>query len=242
MHSIRYTTLALAGIAACVFSASLYGMGLRSFVALPLDKGGAVVRFQFERNRDAGVSLGIANFAYGIGVKHTLLLGLPLRLSPGGSDRWGDLGLLYRYTTWQQDYAGGTRRFALLGGVVVPTDDGRDAAIQAGFVFTSVSGRNEWDIDALYLAGMGDRADSGRYDVSWQYRLFPRQYPEWGIATELNSVIELGGRWTEGNELVHQLTVGLQWIHPRWVLEGGVFQDINGPEELHFLLSTRFHF
>lgn len=175
MHSIRYTTLALAGIAACVFSASLYGMGLRSFVALPLDKGGAVVRFQFERNRDAGVSLGIANFAYGIGVKHTLLLGLPLRLSPGGSDRWGDLGLLYRYTTWQQDYAGGTRRFALLGGVVVPTDDGRDAAIQAGFV-------------------------------------------------------------------VHQLTVGLQWIHPRWVLEGGVFQDINGPEELHFLLSTRFHF
>lgn len=234
--------IAFVAVAACLFSASLYGMGLRSFVALPIDKGGTVVRFQFERNRDAGVSLGIANVAYGIGAKHTLMLGLPLRLSPGGANRWGDLNLLYRYTTLQQDYAGGTRRFALLGGVVVPTDDGRDAAIQAGFVFTSVSGRNEWDIDALYLAGMGDRADSGRYDVSWQYRLFPRQYPEWGIATELNSVIELGGRWTEGNELVHQLTVGLQWIHPRWVLEGGVFQDINGPEELHFLLSTRFHF
>ena len=232
----------LVGAAILLSSASLHGMGLRSFVALPVDKGGTAVRLQFERNHDAGTSFGFANLAYGITAKQTLLLGLPYRFSPRGSGRLGDLGLLYRYTAWQQDHAGGTRRLGLLGGVAAPTDSDGDAAFQAGFVYTFFSGRNEWDVDVLYLAGMSARADGGRYDVSWQYRLSPAQYQEWGIGSQLNSVIELGGRWVEGNDLVHQFTLGLQWIHPRWVFEGGVYRDINGPEETRFLLSARFHF
>lgn len=225
-----------------IFQLPAQAMGLRSFVALPLDKGGAVLRFQIERNQDTDTDKAIVNLAYGLGSRQALLLGLPYRLSPAGPNRLGDLGVLYRHTVWQDDFAGGTHRIGLLAGLVAPTDNDRDAAIQAGFVSTLYQGRHEWDIDALYQVGLDDRPDSGRYDISWQYRLAPDHYPEWGVGNELNSVLELGGRWTEANEIVHQLTLGLQWIHPRWVLEGGIFQDINGPENTHFLITTRFHY
>ena len=42
--------------------------------------------------------------------------------------------------------------------------------------------------------------------------------------------------------MVHQVTVGVQWVHRRWVLEGGVVQDLNGPEDAQLVLSTRIHF
>lgn len=220
----------------------LQAMGLRSFVALPVDKGGTVLRAQFERNTDADTETATVNIAYGISSRQALLLGLPYRLSPAGSDRLGGLGVLYRHTVWQDDFFEGTHRVGLLAGFVAPTDSDRDGAIQAGFVSTLYRGRHEWDIDALYRAGLDDRPDSGRYDVSWQYRLSPAQYPTWGTGNELNGVLEIGGRWTEGNETVHQATVGMQWIQSRWVLEGGIFQDLNGPEDTNFLVSTRFHF
>ncbi len=70
----------------------------------------------------------------------------------------------------------------------------------------------------------------------------PATYPEWGVTSELDSVLELNGRWVEGNTFVHQFTAGLQWIHRRWILEGGVVQDLNGPNDTSFVLSTRIHF
>ena len=42
--------------------------------------------------------------------------------------------------------------------------------------------------------------------------------------------------------LVHQATAGLQWIHRRWVLEGGVVQDLNASEDTRLVLSMRIHF
>ncbi len=102
------------------------------------------------------------------------------------------------------------------------------------------------DIDALYQSGTGKRQDAGRYDVSWQYRLSPAERPDWGIAKELNSVLELNGRWKQGANTVHQATAGLQWIDQKWVLEGGITQDLNqignNKKERRYLLSARFHF
>ena len=217
-------------------------MGLRSFVALPVDKGGAVVRFQLERNEDAKSTVGIANLARGLSHNQTLLFGLPYRLDPSGPKRLGDLAILYRHIVWQDDHKQGTSRLGLLGGAVAPTDNDRDAAIQAGFVATFYRGRVEWDFDALYQAGIDQRADSGRYDISRQFRLTPAVYPDWGEITEWDLVTELNGRWREGSEVVHQATLGLQWIHQSWVLEAGVTQDLNGPEAARFLVSTRLHF
>jgi hypothetical protein len=217
-------------------------MGLRSFVALPVEKEGSVVRLAFEHAEDSGTDILTTSVAYGISSKQTLLLGIPYRFSPSGGDRQGDLSVLYRHTVWQEDTFSGTRRLGLLGGVIIPTEDDRDSAAQAGFVFTHVKNRHEIDIDALYQVGSNNRSDSGRYDMSWQYRLSPTEYPDWGIKPELNSVIELNGRWSEGNSTTHQVTVGLQRIHQKWVIEGGVVKDIINGSELRYILSIRFHF
>ncbi|GJL83577.1 MAG: hypothetical protein DHS20C01_32110 [marine bacterium B5-7] len=224
-----------------LFLDTAWSMGLRSFVALPINKGGAVLRLQHESNQDTNARVAILNAAYGISATQAIFFGQPYRLEPKGSDRLRDTSILYRYTASQQDTSWGTKRLGLLAGVVVPTDGGRDSAIQAGLVSTVFSGRHELDFDVLYQAGTGERLDSGRYDLSWQYRLIPKQYQDWGIGKELHGVIDLGGRWTEGGTTVHQVTMGLQWVNPSWVLEAGVFQDINGLKQTHALVSLRIH-
>lgn len=225
-----------------ILSTHACGMGLRSFVALPVEKDGAVVRLSFIHADDADTDLLVTSAAWGISASQTLLFGIPYRLSPAGDNRLGDASVLYRHLVVQQDELHGTFRLGLLGGAIIPTDNDRDAALQAGFVTTWFRKRHEVDVDALFQAGTGDRPDSGRYDISWQYRLTPAERPEWGISQEWNSVLELNGRWQEGSNMTHQITAGLQWLHPRVVIEGGLVQDLNNTEELRYLLSTRLHF
>jgi len=223
-------------------STSLYAMGLRSFVALPVEEGGSVLRFQNIYANDANVDLFVTSLAYGIDAKQTLLIGMPYRLKPSGDNRQGDISLLYRYMLTQDDSFSGTSRFALLGGAIIPTESERDYAAQAGFVYTYFKNRNEIDVDILYKKGFDTRLDAANYDISWQYRLSPNVRDDWGITQELNSVLELNGRWIEGNSITHQVTLGLQWIHAMWVLEGGVVKDLNQAKEERLLLSVRFHF
>ncbi|RLA06709.1 MAG: hypothetical protein DRQ54_06260 [Gammaproteobacteria bacterium] len=117
-----------------------------------------------------------------------------------------------------------------------------NTALQAGFIFTHFENRHEIDIDLLYQPGQNNRPDSGRYDLSWQYRLLPDQRPDWGIVAETFAVMEFNGRWQQGKTVTQQITVGLQWIHPKLVIEGGIVQDINRNHDWSYLLSTRFHF
>jgi hypothetical protein len=238
MRNKRWLIVSLVVSYLCFSTA--FAMGLRSFVALPVDRGGKVVRIQYQHNTDIDVL--IANVAYGISSKQTLLLGLPYRVSPGGTDRTGDLSTLYRHIIWQDDTAVGTRRMGLLGGIVIPTGSDRDARIQAGVVATFYRGRTEWDLDALWIEGLGDAADRARYDIAWQYRLSPAVYPEWGFDQEWTVDLELGGRWEEGGTMVHQATIGLQSILRQWVFEAGVVQDLNGTDDTLLILGTRFHF
>ena len=217
-------------------------MGLRSFVALPVEKGGQVLRLQMERNDDRDVNTAFASLAYGLSGKQTLLFGLPYRVSPSGSDQLGDFSALYRHIVWQVDARGRTSRLGLLGGAVIPTESNRDGAIQAGAVATFFRGRYGWDLDVLFQSGRADRPDAGRYDISWQYRLTPAEYPDWGLVPEWDVVLELGGRYSEGQSTTHQATGGLQWVHRRWVLEGGITKDLNGPRDRRALLSFRWHF
>ncbi len=225
-----------------LFSVPAWSMGLRSFVALPVEKGGAVARIQIERAEDADRDILIGNAAWGLSARQTLLFGVPYRLSPAGDKRLGDVSMLFRQMLTQKDQHAGTRRLGLLGGAIAPTDSDRDAAIQGGAVYTAFWRRHEIDIDALYQAGLGKRGDSGRYDLSWQYRLTPAERPVWGIPSEINSVLEWNGRWQKGNDTTRQITAGLQWVHAGWVLEGGVAQDLNNARETRLLISTRFHF
>jgi hypothetical protein len=221
---------------------SANGMGLRSFVALPIEKEGAVLRLTLEHAENADTKTLTNSAAYGISANQTLLLGLPYLLSPANSNRLGDVSVLYRHIVLQKDSLSGTNRLGLLGGVIMPTDNARDAALQSGVVFTHFQNRHEIDVDVIYQVGLDNRSDSGRYDVSWQYRLFPSEHPDWGIAQEMNSVLELNGRWVEGSKIIHQVTAGIQWVHQKWVIEGGVTRDIKNGNELRYVLSTRIHF
>jgi hypothetical protein len=238
----RITKSILPVAAFSVMSTGVSAMGLRSFVALPLEKGGVVLRLIDTHNLDQNTNVLTTNIAYGISGTQSLFLALPYRISPTGGNRLNDLSLLYRHIVWQVDDEEGTSRLGLLGGLVVPTAGDRDARIQAGAVATFYRRRHEWDLDMLWLQGTGDSGNAARYDISWQYRVTPSKYPDWGPATEWDVVLELNGRWIEGNALIHQLTGGLQWIHRRWVLEGGIVQDLNGPQDTRIVLSTRVHF
>jgi len=217
-------------------------MGLRSFVALPVNRGGVILRQQFLHDSTTDVIIATSNAAWGLTGKDTLLLGLPYRLSPSGKNRTGDFSLLYRRTLWQADEKYASSRVALLAGAILATDSERDGATQLGFVATFYRHRNSLDIDALYRWGMGSRQNDGRYDVSWQYRLGPSEYPQWGFATEWFSVIELNGRWQNNQSIDHQVTVGLQRVHHKWVLEGGVIRTLNNNQDTQYLISTRVHF
>lgn len=73
---------------ACTFP-MVQGMGLRSFVALPVDKGGTVLRTTIQHNKDTDITASALNVAYGISHRQTLLLGVPYRLSSGDGDRLG---------------------------------------------------------------------------------------------------------------------------------------------------------
>jgi len=221
---------------------SANSMGLRSFVALPVDRQGYVVRFSYEHLRGGDQDAFITSAAYGLTNDIALLIGIPYKLSSNNGDSFGDLSALYRHTVIQDDFFSGTARLALLAGAIVPSDNERDPAVQAGFVYTFFENRYEFDIDALYQTGIDNRLDTGRYDISMQYRLLPSFYPDWGIESELNAVTELNGRWKKGNEITHQVTIGLQLVNPRWVIEGGLIKDISNNNDLSFLLSTRIHF
>ena len=219
------------------------GMGLRSLVALPVERGGNVVRGLWARNTDTAVEQLNLGLAHGLSGRQTLLLGLPYRLSPGGADRTGDVSVLYRHTVWQRDRLGGTRRLALLGGALVPTDASRDLRAQAGAVATFFGRRTETDLDLVWQDGRGASPTRLRYDLAWQYRLWPARHTGWSAdATEWDLDLELGGRHTAGAGTTRQATVGLQWIHARWVLEGGVVKDLNKEKQRQILMSVRVHF
>ncbi len=217
-------------------------MGLRSLVALPVDKGGSVVRFTLESTDNPNTDYLITSVAYGLSAEQTLFFGLPYRIKPAGHDRTGDLSVLYRHISWREDPREGTDRLGLLIGTLLPTQTESDSALQTGLVYTHFKNRNEIDSDLVYRFGEDDRPDSAQYDISWQYRLHPARRPDWGLVPELNTVLELNGRWLESDTVVHQYTVGLQWIHRRLVLEGGVVRGFSNGNQSILLLSTRFHF
>ena len=229
------------GLVLTTIQSLAYGMGMRSLVALPVEKNGVVVRAIAEHNTQTNSNNLTANVAFGIKHTQTVLMALPYRLSSGDGDHLGDAGMLYRQIVSQVDTHVGTQRVGLLGGVIIPTNSERDSALQAGAVYTLFRGRNEIDIDALYQQGLNERDNAARYDISWQHRISPSEYPQWGITKEWSVVTELGGRWKQGNRTIHQFTLGLQWVSKRWVIEGGAVQDLNTPHQTSLLFSVRFH-
>ena len=219
-----------------------WSMGLRSFVALPVEKGEQSAQASARAHPRRASRDGHREHGLGLERHANAALRRAVSPPPGGDARWGDVSALYRYVVRQVDGPRRTSRLAVLGGAVVATDGEHDTALQAGAVATFHRGRYSWDLDILYQAGRGSRPDGARYDISWQYRVTPAEYPDWGLASEWDVVLELNGRYVEERSTIHQATAGLQWVHRRWVLEGGITKDLSGPRDTTALLSIRWHY
>ncbi|MFQ5716937.1 MAG: transporter [Nitrospinales bacterium] len=190
----------------------------------------------------------------------------------------GDLTLFGRYTVFKDNIPGRTFRIAPFAGVELPTgeDDGADglgrlpAGVQAGsesadpfggLVATYQTLDFEIDTQASYKinteANNFEFGDVGRFDASFQYRLWPRSLQS-GVPGFLYGVFEAN--------LVHQnknrnngvkdsnsggttlfLMPGLQYVTRRWIVEGGVqipvVQDLNGAAlEKDYIVRFGFRF
>ncbi len=214
-------------------------MGLRSFVALPLERGGTATRVLLERDPRGGLTRATLDLAYGIDGRRTLFVSLPWQDAGTGARRAGG-GLLARVVVRQADAGTDTRRLALLAGATAAPAGKAGSGLQAGAVATLRHGRREWDADVLLRRGFGDLRDGARYDLSWQYRLAPARYGR--SLRETDAIVELNGRWTEGARTLNQVTLGLQEVRRRWALGAGLVRDLGAPRHTRAVLSLRWHF
>lgn len=218
---------------------SVSAMGLRAFVAMPLEPGGAVFRVMAINNPDAEATTVMANVAYGLSSTQTVFFAWPYRFADN-NEGGQDPSLLYRYLALNYFGKDQSFRLGLLGGLVLPYKDNSETKVQAGFAMTGATSRNQVDADFLWVDGLGRSKDAARFDVSWQYRILPFKRSAWGNDTEWYSVVEMGGRWQEQNNTTYQATIGAQRITSHWIFEGGVVRDLNNKEQTQYLLSARY--
>ena len=94
-------------LASLVNVQAAYSMGLRSFVALPIDLHGKVVRFSYEHLTGGDRGTFVTSAAYGLTNDKALLIGIPYKLSSNDEDSFGDLSALYRHTVLRDDLFAG---------------------------------------------------------------------------------------------------------------------------------------
>jgi len=180
-----------------------------------------------------------------------------------GDSGLGDVTFLSRYTLYSDDRLGQTRRLAPFVGLKLPTgdDDETDSlgrlsqTLQLGTgswdpilgtVFTWQTFDWEFDLAGQYLfrtpANNFEFGDQARLDLSFQYRLWPRELGA-GVPAFAYGVLESNLLYAGKNEeggisnpdsggTTWFLTPGLQLVTKRVILEGAVqvpvVQDLNG--------------
>lgn len=188
----------------------------------------------------------------------------------------GDVSLFARYTLLQRDWPQRTFRIAPFAGVELPTgdDDATDSfgrlppAVQsgsgsfdpfAGVVATYQTLDFQIDAQASYRANMEandfEFGDVARFDLSLQYRLWPRSLSG-GVPGFLYGVLEgnlihrgrnraAGIKDPSSGGTTFFAVPGLQYVTMRWILEAGVqlpvAQDLNGTAlENDFIVRAGF--
>lgn len=178
------------------------------------------------------------------------------RVSRGASGI-GDTLLLARYTAFAHDEPGATLRIAPFLGVKAPTGSHNESdrfgrlpqPLQAGsgswdgiagVAFTRQTLAWELDADAAYrVNGEADRFRFGNEalaDVSFQYRVWPRQLAE-DIPSFIYAVVESNLDWRERDELngvpdpgsggsTLDLVLGLQYVREKYILEAAVRRPV----------------
>ena len=193
-----------------------------------------------------------------------------------GDSGLGDALVLSRYTIYSRDRLGETRRLAPFVGLKLQTGEdnatdsfGRlDQPLQLGsgswdpIVGTSFSWQTfDWEFDSAVqyrfntTANNFEFGDQARLDLSFQYRLWPRELSG-GVPGFLYGILEANlihqdNNETDGDEDPNSggttlfLVPGLQYVTKRWIVEAAVqlpiIQDLNGTAlENDFIVRAGF--
>lgn len=271
---------------------SVLAAGINTDVALPVRKGGFVFRSQLRWLRATDDTTSGDREINVLAVPNVLLFGVTPDFSLFGilpfffrhvesrdpnsgkkvdkdDSGVGDATILGRYTVYAKDYPSGTTRFALLGGIKLPTGDEDLEPITTdsidfplGWVSTVTwgFGRHEVDADLVYRVNTEaddfERGDDLIYDLAYQFRVYPWTLPEVGAPNFLYLVAEANGIFSQKSELngkttddsgghILFLSPGLQFATRRYILEASiqlpVIQDLDGSQvETDFILTGGF--
>jgi hypothetical protein len=262
-------SIAIVGVAGLVHAA-----GINTSVALPVRKGGYVYRTQLRflsasddpttLDREIDVYAVPNVLVYGVTARTTLFGILPylsrsvdstdagLRQSDD-VDGFGDLRFLVRQTVHARDALQRTSRLGLLAGLEIPL--GKDefsshsTDYQFGAVYTLQDGRHELDADLTYKINTEGRGrelgDEVQYNLAYEVRISPWEWPERGTPSQIYLVIEANGKTRQetrndgmklgntGGTIVF-LSPGIQLVTRRVIYEGSiqipVVQDLNGTQ------------
>ncbi len=210
--------------------------------ALPIAEGEYLLRGQIKylqstddpttANRELTVGASPVVFGYGLNEKWTLfgvvpylnkrsdseiLTGRTIRKTSGV----GDLKIFTRYTIYQQNRPQETTRFALFGGIEVPTGKDSDSDSLGKFPQPFQLGSGSWDafggavltwsrvdfqVDTSLAYEANTKAngfkfgDAVRADFSAQYRLLPKKL-SYGTPDYFYGVLESNFYWQQQNEI-----------------------------------------
>ncbi len=194
------------------------------------------------------------------------------RLKRGNSGS-GDLTTMARYTLWKKDAPGKTIRLAPFAALKMPT--GQDGATDSagtlpqplqlgsgswdyslGLVLTRQSLARQIDASFSYTfktkANAFEFGDTGRLDISYQHRLWPRELGS-GVPGFVYAVLESNLIWQDNNTfqeiednnsggVTWFIAPGIQYVTRRTVLECAVqipvVQDLNGKGLENDFIST----
>ena len=159
-------------------------------------------------NADVDVLTNSHVLVYGWTARFSTVLGVPLRYRHFEQDGRkeddvgvGDINLLARYQLWKKLAYLSSQSWTLLGGLQVPTFDdpfsSRSFDPILGTVYSWRYFRHGFDADAVYqLNTQNDRdfeeGDILRYDLTYQYRLWPWQYTS-ETSWTLSGLLEANG-------------------------------------------------
>lgn len=233
---MRASTGILLGLA-IIFPATVSYAAINTDIALTPAKGQTILRTQYSRahkgddatdqNRSMTVHTVKQVAVYGFTDATAGFLVIPyldkdLRTVSGGqrtsreASGIGDLKLFLKQRLWRNDAPGATTRFALLGGLEVPTgeDDESDAqgrlppAVRlgsgswdplAGIVFTRQTQWYEVSQDLVYQVNTGHDdlqfGDVVQHDTGVWVRVWPKESSAWTAPRALHAVLELNGVW-----------------------------------------------
>lgn len=285
----RLRNLVALSIASVGLAGIVQAAGINTNVALPVREGGFVYRVQLRflsasddpTLLDREIDLfAIPNaLVYGATARTTLFGILPyfsrsvdftdagLRQSDD-VDGFGDLRFLVRQTVHARDALQRTSRLGLLAGLEIPSGkeefSSHSTDYQLGAVYTLQDGRHELDADLIYKINTEGRGrelgDELQYDLAYQVRVSPWEWPERGTPSQIYLVIEANGKTSRetrsdgaklddtGGTIVF-LSPGIQFVTRRVIYEGSiqipVVQDLDGGQvETDFVAATgvRFQF